>query len=141
MKRQIGIVTLLFLMGCTPEPTNEDTEPPPAEESTRDESATSEESNTTEETELNIGEVTAIAENLEIPWSLARSADEWFVSERGGTIAVIDDSGRVTQSAVNLDEDVFEIGEGGLLGIALSDDFESSGILYAYHTYGRTVSR
>ncbi|QUP86628.1 PQQ-dependent sugar dehydrogenase [Exiguobacterium sp. PFWT01] len=136
MKRQIGIVTLLFLMGCTPEPTNEGTEPPPAEESTRDESATSEESNTTEETELNIGEVTAIAENLEIPWSLARSADEWFVSERGGTIAVIDDSGRVTQSAVNLDEDVFEIGEGGLLGIALSDDFESSGILYAYHTYG-----
>ncbi len=30
MKRQMGIVTLLFLMGCTPEPTNEGTEPPSA---------------------------------------------------------------------------------------------------------------
>ncbi|WP_215143478.1 PQQ-dependent sugar dehydrogenase [Exiguobacterium qingdaonense] len=132
MKRQIGIVTLLFLMGCTPESTNEGSEQPPSEESVE----TTDESSIAEESDLNIGQVTPIVENLDIPWSIARTPDGWFVSERGGTITVIDDSGRTTQAEVNLKESVFEIGEGGLLGIALSEDFESSGIVYAYHTYG-----
>ncbi len=136
MKRQIGIVTLLFLMGCTPESTNESTEPPTSEETTRSESETDRETSTTEEANLEIGEVTAIAENLSIPWSLARTEEGWLVSERGGTITVIDGSGRATRQDVNFKESVFEIGEGGLLGLALSEDFESSGILYAYHTYG-----
>lgn len=135
MKRQIGIVTLLFLMGCAPEQTNEGTEPPTSEE-TRSESETDSETSTTGESDLEIGEVTAIAENLTIPWSLARTEEGWLVSERGGTITVIDASGRATRQDVNFKESVFEIGEGGLLGLALSEDFESSGILYAYHTYG-----
>lgn len=131
MKRRVLLLSLIFLIGCTPAPEEEaGTDAQPVEETpqSKDEPVGSE--------ELIIGESEEIAKQLEIPWAIAKTSDGWLVSERGGTISQIDAAGNVTRHDVELTEEVLEIGEGGLLGIALADDFDSTGVLYAYHTYG-----
>jgi glucose/arabinose dehydrogenase len=81
-------------------------------------------------------EVSTLATNLEVPWSFAfLPDDDALVTER--------DSGRLLR--VSPSGDIREIqtlpeggsGEGGLLGVAVSPDYEEDHYVYAYYTTER----
>jgi glucose/arabinose dehydrogenase len=81
-------------------------------------------------------EVSTLATNLEVPWSLSFLPDgDALVTER--------DSGQLLR--VGLSGDVREIqtlpeagsGEGGLLGVAVSPDYKEDRYVYAYYTTER----
>jgi glucose/arabinose dehydrogenase len=80
-------------------------------------------------------ETSVVATGLEAPWDLVFTPDgEALVTER--------DSGRLL--SVDASGDVEElqslpaggVGEGGLLGLALSPDYERDGLMYAYYSTG-----
>ena len=76
-----------------------------------------------------------LAEGLEIPWSISKSGDTFYLTERGGSIVKVKD-GQVERESLNLTEPVLSIGEGGLLGLELHPDFENNKLAFLYHTYG-----
>ena len=80
------------------------------------------------------GELEIVASELQIPWSINKLHDVFYISERGGTIAKIED-GRVTRQKVNLSESLSKVSEAGLLGFVLAPNFETSQTGYAYYTY------
>lgn len=85
-----------------------------------------------EDTQLPLYEV--VAGNLDTPWDIDFLPDgKMLVTERGGTVSLIDNEGNTDQIA-NL-ENVREIGEGGLLGLAVDPDFENNNNVYFYYTY------
>jgi glucose/arabinose dehydrogenase len=88
----------------------------------------------------NDGVVEIVAENLEIPWSIAFLPNgEMLVSERGGRLLKIGED----EKSVEI-EGVKHFGEGGLLGIALHPDFEENNYIYLYLTSegeGETINR
>ena len=72
--------------------------------------------------------------NLTIPWSLAFAPDgRAFFTERPGRINVLalGSSNRTIFAEIA----VAHVGEGGLLGLALSPDFEVDRFVYVYHSY------
>jgi glucose/arabinose dehydrogenase len=78
-------------------------------------------------------------ENLEIPWSLVFLRDgRALVSERPGKIRLIRD-GRL-QEKPYATIDVAQVGEGGLLGLALHPEFPMKPYVYAMYTYRREGS-
>jgi glucose/arabinose dehydrogenase len=78
-------------------------------------------------------EYTIIAENLDIPWSIAfKENGEIFMTERKGNIVLITDGERTSIHTVNV---YHQNTEGGLLGIALHPMFDENHLLYTYHTY------
>ena len=78
-------------------------------------------------------ETTVVASGLEAPWGLAFLPNgDALVSERNsGRILRVDSSGN-TQEVQRLPEG--GSGEGGLLGIALSPNYETDSLVYAYYT-------
>lgn len=75
-----------------------------------------------------------IAQNLEVPWAIALLPNnDMLITERKGQIIRINQNGNV-ESVINIDE-VLQIGEGGLLGIAAHPDFTKNNYIYAYYTY------
>ncbi len=78
-------------------------------------------------------ETSVVATGLEAPWGLVFTPDgEALVTERdSGRLLSVASSGNV--------EELQQLpagggGEGGLLGIALSPDYESDGVIYTYYT-------
>jgi glucose/arabinose dehydrogenase len=78
-------------------------------------------------------QTSVIARGLEAPWDLVFTPDgEALITERdSGRLLSVDSSGNV--------EELQRLpaggtGEGGLLGIALSPDYENDGYIYAYYT-------
>jgi len=74
-----------------------------------------------------------LATGLKKPWAIAFAEDKIFVTEKEGSI-------RIIQSDILLDEPlallrVAEVFGGGLLGIATHPDFASNHFLYVYYTY------
>ena len=79
--------------------------------------------------------VETVATGLEAPWELAIAPDgRLFLTERPGRVRVIADGQLLPEPAVVIQE-VAEVGEGGLLGLALHPDFASNGYVYVYYTY------
>lgn len=79
---------------------------------------------------------TVIAQNLDTPWGIAVLPDNsLLVTERKGTVRRIDFSGTLQEKPVATITNVKEIGEGGLLGIALDPEFETNKHVYLYYTY------
>jgi glucose/arabinose dehydrogenase len=75
-----------------------------------------------------------VAENLMIPWSLAFAPDgRMFVTERMGRINVV--ASDSSKPSLFSDISVEHVGEGGLLGLALSPTFDADRFVYVYHTY------
>ena len=72
----------------------------------------------------------AVADGLEIPWSLTfLSNREGLVSERGGALLRIDLESGETENITGIPE-VFANGQGGLLDIAAHPDYEENGWIY-----------
>jgi glucose/arabinose dehydrogenase len=78
-------------------------------------------------------ETSVVVTGLEVPWDLVFTSDgEALVTERDSArLLSVDSSGNV-EELQRLPE--AGGGEGGLLGIALSSDYESDGLIYAYYT-------
>src|SRR4051794_12628266 len=141
MRLAIAVVAatiLLFAAACGGSSADRTAEQPPETTQT---TAVQEESSSTEETTSAVAatagpvrvETTVIASGLEVPWGLAFLPDgSALVSKRDSNrLLSVDSSGNV--------EEVQRLpaggsGEGGLLGIALSPDYESDGLVYAYYT-------
>lgn len=77
-----------------------------------------------------------IAQGLDTPWGLAIFPDNSIlVTERKGTVRLIDSSGVLQVAPVATISSVREIGEGGLLGITLHPSFAANNYVYVYYTY------
>ena len=77
--------------------------------------------------------VTILAENLDKPRAIAVSNDRIFVTEKDGTIKVIQNNTLLDSPLATLrGADVFD---GGLLGIALHPNFSTNHYMYVFLTY------
>ncbi len=75
-----------------------------------------------------------IAQNLKVPWSIDKVNNTFYISERSGTITKIED-GQAFRQQVELDMEVSQVAEAGLLGFILAPDFTTSNRAFAYYTY------
>ena len=84
--------------------------------------------------------LTTVAENLEVPWALAFLPDKSILfTERAGRVRLIDKDGQLNPNPIAQIEDVKQIGEGGLHGIALHPNFLNNHFVYVYYTYGQNI--
>lgn len=80
--------------------------------------------------------IRVIAQDLDTPWAIAFLPDgSVLFTERPGRVRRIDSSGNLQETSVIILSQVREIGEGGLLGIALHPDFTANHLVYFYYTY------
>ncbi|MDO8504096.1 MAG: PQQ-dependent sugar dehydrogenase [bacterium] len=78
--------------------------------------------------------IQVVATNLRIPWEIAFLPNgDMLFTEREGLLRIKTADGQIKTIATI--EEVNEIGEGGLLGIALHPKFASQNFLYLYYTY------
>ena len=75
-----------------------------------------------------------IADNLEIPWSIEKLEDTFYLTERPGYIIRIE-NGEIERQGVELEKELSSVPEAGLLGFVLAPEFPESNIAYAYYTY------
>lgn len=75
-----------------------------------------------------------ISANLEAPWAINKLGDAFYITERTGHIAKVE-QGEVTRQEVKLERMLSTASEAGLLGFVLAPDFEQSNEAYAYYTY------
>lgn len=81
--------------------------------------------------DLRPGDVTVVAEGLEIPWAIAFLPDgDSLVTERPGTLRRI---GKGGGAAIEV-QGVAHVGEGGLLGVAVHPRFAQNRWIYLYLT-------
>lgn len=81
---------------------------------------------------------TIVAQGLDTPWAIAFLPDgQMLVTERKGTVRLVEKSGKLQDSPVATINNAKEIGEGGLLGIVLHPDFVNNNYVYLYNTYDR----
>lgn len=84
----------------------------------------------------NLPDFTDIAINLDTPWGLVFLPDNsMLVTEREGKILRIDKNHKLDETFNEKLMNVVEIGEGGLLGIALHPQFSQNRFVYLYYTY------
>jgi len=81
-------------------------------------------------------QVEVLVRNLEIPWALDFAPDgRIFLTERPGRIRIVRDGRLDPRPWATLP--VAHVGEGGLLGLALSPDFNRTSYVFVYYTYQR----
>ncbi|OAX50376.1 PQQ-dependent sugar dehydrogenase [Paenibacillus sp. AD87] len=81
-------------------------------------------------------EASVLVDGLNVPWELVSVPDgRMFVTERPGTIRVIENGELASEPLIEFSAPFNEEGEGGLLGLAADPDFDDNGYLYAYHSY------
>jgi glucose/arabinose dehydrogenase len=76
-----------------------------------------------------------VATNLEIPWSINQVGDEFYISERVGTIAYVKEDGTVEHQKVEFSSPLAKVSEAGLLGFVLTPTFEETKTAFAYYNY------
>nr|WP_246407278.1 PQQ-dependent sugar dehydrogenase [Geomicrobium halophilum] len=112
------------LIGCAPEQEDEEPEPEPGDDSQPEEE---------EEPDADNEEFEALITDLDAPWSIAKTDDEeFFITERSGSIVHYDGED-VSREEVELEEEVWEEGEGGFLGMVFDPNHDDEAIVY--HTY------
>ncbi|WP_243355565.1 PQQ-dependent sugar dehydrogenase [Bacillus litorisediminis] len=79
-------------------------------------------------------EGTILIQNLQTPWSIQKHRDTFYISERTGYIYVYDGESGNRQS-VQLQKQLAQTREAGLLGFYLKPNFEDSREAFAYYTY------
>ncbi len=75
-----------------------------------------------------------VAEGLDYPWEIKEADGRIWITEAAGNVVSVAD-GRLTRHAVQTSDAIAREGGGGLLGMALSKDFGTSGTAYFYQTY------
>ncbi|WP_342566237.1 sorbosone dehydrogenase family protein [Paenibacillus sp. FSL R7-0345] len=75
-----------------------------------------------------------LADNLEVPWSITKTGDVFYITERPGNIVQIE-GGEAVRQQVKLEKKLATASEAGLLGLALDAEFAESGLAYAYYSY------
>lgn len=75
-----------------------------------------------------------LADNLQIPWSIAALGEALYLSERPGTIVKVEE-GKAERQRVELEKPLATAAEAGLLGFVLSPDFLQTNEAFAYYTY------
>lgn len=75
-----------------------------------------------------------IADELEIPWSIEKQGNTFYLTERTGSMVKVEEGNKVRQK-VELSKPLATAAEAGLLGFVLAPDFPGSGRAYAYYTY------
>lgn len=75
-----------------------------------------------------------VTENLEIPWSIEKEGDTFFLTERPGYITRIE-NGETIRQDVELEQELSLVPEAGLLGFVLDPEFSQNSLAYAYYTY------
>lgn len=116
MKRYILLVSfLLFFGGCA----------------TQNSSSSS---SSQQSIDQQVGEVTELAANVDVPWSIQKDQETFYVSERPGTIVQIQPD-KVVRQPIHLSETLSDGSEAGLLGFLLATDFEQTQEAYAYYAY------
>lgn len=83
--------------------------------------------------------VEVLADRLEVPWSINKTGDTFYINERTGGIVKVTD-GEVTRMKVNLKEPLAQVPEAGFLGFVLHPDFPETPSAYAYYTYQNSSS-
>jgi glucose/arabinose dehydrogenase len=130
LKQVISILFVLFLIsGCS---TNEQQGP-----INEQQPAITEQENTSNGQETDGQEETSvevIAENLVVPWSIAKSGNTLYITERPGNIVKIE-NGQFERQSVELEKELSTASEAGLLGFALAPDFSESKVAYSYYSY------
>ncbi|MFC7440403.1 PQQ-dependent sugar dehydrogenase [Laceyella putida] len=90
------------------------------------------------------GKWETVTQDLNVPWSVAYADGTFYLTERGGTLVHVRQSGGSKRVSIELKRANRATGEGGLLGLALAPDFATSQRAYIYHTYeenGRLFNR
>jgi glucose/arabinose dehydrogenase len=75
-----------------------------------------------------------VVEGVDYPWEIQEAGGRILVTEAAGDVVSIQ-GGRLTRYPVETSDPIAREGGGGLLGMALSKDFDTSGIAYFYQTY------
>lgn len=78
--------------------------------------------------------VEVIAENLDVPWSIEKQGETFYLTERPGSIVKIE-NGKSERQSVELKRELATASEAGLLGFVLAPDFPQSKLAYAYYSY------
>jgi glucose/arabinose dehydrogenase len=89
------------------------------------------------------GVPTVLAENLQIPWSIQKAGNSFYISERPGAIVKVED-GKIERQPVRLEKTLSEEAEAGFLGFVLHPNFTQNQQAFAYYTYdeqGRPFNR
>lgn len=79
--------------------------------------------------------IEVIAQGLDTPWSINKINNEFYISERPGTVAHVDSEGTVTHQKVNFSDPLSDAAEAGFLGFVLTQDFADSQQAYGYYVY------
>lgn len=117
-KLLITFSLILFVTGCA------ESELQPMEE-------------TQEELEFN-KEPIVIADNLDIPWSIEKAGETFYITERQGQIIKVEE-GKTERQAVHLEQELSSMPEAGLLGFVLHPNFPDTNLAYAYYTYEKSA--
>lgn len=78
--------------------------------------------------------VEIVTEDLNYPWDIAQSGDVIILTEAAGNIVMIEDS-ELERYTLETSDPIVNEGGGGLLGMALADDFGTSGTAWFFHSY------
>ncbi|MBU8914915.1 sorbosone dehydrogenase family protein [Bacillus sp. FJAT-29953] len=79
-------------------------------------------------------DIEVVAENLSVPWSIDKVNGTFYISERTGSIAKIE-NGKMERQRVVLRKPLAEAAEAGLLGFVLDPQFAENHQAFAYYTY------
>src|SRR5918996_3618205 len=79
--------------------------------------------------------IRTIAQNLDVPWAIDIAVDNRiFFTEKPGRLGMVHANGTLaSEPVVNIHTE--DIGEAGLLGLALHPNFTQNHLMYVYHTY------
>lgn len=81
--------------------------------------------------------IRTIAQNLDVPWAIDIAVDNRiFFTEKPGRLGMIHANGTLaSEPVVNIHTE--DIGEAGLMGLALHPNFTQNHQMYVYHTYAK----
>ncbi|SFB04701.1 Glucose/arabinose dehydrogenase, beta-propeller fold [Lentibacillus halodurans] len=127
MKIRYFVLLIILVSACS----YDDTSPSDDEQSPSDNTQSSESELTVPE---HSDEVEIVAENLEEPWEIAMQEGRFYISERTGSIVTVANDWQ-TRKPVQLEKDLSNQSEAGLLGLAFPDDFATTNEAIAYYSY------
>jgi glucose/arabinose dehydrogenase len=125
MKKQLKFATVLgflLLAACSNTP-SETSEPPESNETAG----------------RGNPEAEVLADQMEVPWSINKTGNTFYVNERTGGIVKVAD-GEVSRMKVRLNEPLSQVPEAGFLGFVLHPEFPETPLAYAYYTYQNSSS-